>query len=218
VERDPYGLRAFFPCPQPLYDDHDSTSLVPVPDFSVYAEQARELAEITTRIKALVKIIRLRGVYDGSVSELSRLQDAKDGELVPARDTVQLMSMGKTLADAVWFWPIEVAAAVLQQLYVARDQIKASIYEIAGVADILRGVSDPRETLGAQQIKTQFGGQRIEEKQRSVQRFARDMLRLKAEMFAEHATPDLIQRITGIPLPQPQPQFPMMGLPPELMA
>jgi len=35
---------------------------------------------------------------------------------------------------------------------------KQTIYEICGIADIMRGDSDPRETLGAQKIKAQFGG------------------------------------------------------------
>ena len=38
-----------------------------------------------------------------------------------------------------------------------------------GIADILRGQSDPRETLGAQRIKGRFGTLRISKYQRDVQ-------------------------------------------------
>ena len=38
-----------------------------------------------------------------------------------------------------------------------RKQIIEDIYQIMGLSDIMRGATDPQETLGAQQLKTQYG-------------------------------------------------------------
>ena len=40
---DPLGVEGFFPCPKPLYATTTSDTLVPVPDFVLYQDQAMEL-------------------------------------------------------------------------------------------------------------------------------------------------------------------------------
>ena len=42
---DPLGLESFFPCPKPLYATTTSDSLIPVPDFVLYQDQAVELEQ-----------------------------------------------------------------------------------------------------------------------------------------------------------------------------
>ena len=208
---DPLKLENFFPFPRPLYDDHDSSSLIPVPDYESYQNQAEELSDLTMRIRKLVQIVKWRGVYDQTIDAMERLQGADDGALLPSANIQALMTMpGGSLQNAIWLWPIDIAAAVLQQLYLARDQVKQTIYEISGISDILRGATDPNETLGAQQIKANWGGQRVNERQRFVQRVVRDLLRMKAEIMCEHVPFELLMQIAGIQLPpkpvqQPQP-------------
>jgi len=63
---------------------------------------------------------------------------------------------------------------------------------------VMRGQSDPNEKLGTQQIKTQWGSLRVQRGQQEVQRFVRDVLRLKAEIIAEHFTPQNIAMMTGL--------------------
>ena len=46
-------------------------------------------------------------------------------------------------------------------LYQQREQIKAVIYELTGLSDIARGASKASETLGAQQLKSQWGSIRL---------------------------------------------------------
>jgi hypothetical protein len=59
---DPLGLEGFFPCPRPLYATTTSDTLVPVPDFVLYQDQAMELDILSDRIDGLVKSLRVRGV------------------------------------------------------------------------------------------------------------------------------------------------------------
>jgi hypothetical protein len=61
----------------------------------------------------------------------------------------------------------------------------------------MRGSTDPRETLGAQKIKAQFGGNRLKKRQDQVQKWIRDTLRIKSEIIAEHFEPQKLAEMTG---------------------
>jgi hypothetical protein len=108
------------------------------------------------------------------------------------------------LDKAIWMWPIEKIAGVLNELYNQREQIKKTIYEITGIADIMRGSSASSETLGAQQLKVQFGTMRLDDMGREIQRYARDLVRITAEIISEHFSPDSIAMMTDIKLPSPE--------------
>lgn len=197
VEDDPLKLEGFFPGPCPLYANVDSQSLVPVEDFNEYRDQAIELDTVTRRIGVLIKCLRYNGIYDATIQEMAQLETAPDGTMVAAKDVMALLDRGG-LERSVWFWPIEVAASVLTQLYVNREQIKQTIYEITGISDIQRGTTDPNETLGAQELKAQFGTPKIQERQGYVQEFARNVVRMIAEVIAEHFSPETMARQSGL--------------------
>ena len=98
--------------------------------------------------------------------------------------------------------PIEQVARALQQLYVQRDQLIQTIYQITGISDIMRGSTNPNETRGAQEIKANFGSLRLRPRQRAVQHFIRDLLRMKSEIIAEHFDPQTLQVMTGTQIPE----------------
>ena len=123
--------------------------------------------------------------------------------MIPAQDVLPLMQSGG-LGNAIWMWPIERIAGVLGDLYNQREQIKKTIYEITGIADIMRGSSSSSETLGAQQLKVQFGTMRLDDMSRDVQRYARDMIRISAEIISEQFQPDSIAMMTDVKLPSPE--------------
>jgi hypothetical protein len=100
--------------------------------------------------------------------------------------------------------PIDQLVKVLQQLYVQREQIKQQIFEVSGLADIMRGQSDPNETLGAQEIKANFGTMRLQEAQKDVQRFCRDLFRIKAEVACNLFDSQNLAMMTGLKLPSRQ--------------
>lgn len=196
-EDDPLELERFFPIPRPLYSIPGDT-MVPVPEYTIYEGQAKELDDITKRIKALTKALRVRGLYDGSVEELSSLLTAADETMIPVQGIVLAEKDG--LSRAVQFMPLAEIAGVLVQLYQTREQTKNTIFEIIGIADILRGASKASETATAQNIKAQFGNLRLGSRQREVQRFARDLFRLKAEIMAEKFAPETLEKMTGKPI------------------
>jgi myosin heavy subunit len=197
-ESDPLGLTGFFPCPKPLTFLHKSYGLTPTALYTLYEEQARELNEITRRIRNVTKAIKAKGVYDGSLGDdIKKLLEADDNEFVPADSAATMAEKG--FDQAIWFMPVDKLIIVLRELYTAREQCKQVIYEITGISDILRGSSKASETLGAQEIKTQWGTLRLKNKQAEVQRYAKDLLRIMLELAASKLSEETWAKMTGLP-------------------
>ena len=199
---DPLGLQDFWPMPRPIYDVVDSGSLVPIVPYSLYKDQAEELDHVTRRIDKLVEQCRYRGLRAADIAEFESLARAKDGEFVAVDNAMQFAERG--LDKAIWPVPIETLVSVIMQLMQHREALKATIYEITGLSDIVRGASVASETATAQQIKAQFGSIRIQDRQAEVQRMARDAVRLMAELIGEKFEPETLGLMTGIDLPQAQ--------------
>lgn len=197
---DPLRLRGFLPLPRPVYAIENSRSLIPTPLYRLYKEQALELDRVSARINKIVGALKVRGAYSSHIKEAANILDAGDNEMIAIENPALIAEHGG-LDKLIWILPLNVLAQVLQHLYQARDQIKQAIYEITGIADVIRGATNPNETLGAQKLKSQWGSLRIQKVQREIQRFIRDLLRLKAEVFAEHFTAEQLQQMTGIALP-----------------
>lgn len=199
-KEDALQLDGGFPCPRPLTATLTTDSLIPIPDYALYQTQAKEIESLTARIDALQKALKVVGVYDASQEELSRiLNDSYENKMVPVNEWANFSEKGG-LAGGVDFLPIKEIAETLIGLYEAREQAKKDLYEITGIADIIRGNSEPNETATAQQIKGRFAVLRISDAQADVQRFARDVIRLVGEIIAEHFDIETIKGISGVRL------------------
>jgi hypothetical protein len=135
-------------------------------------------------------------IYDATFKELARLSKAQDNEFVPVKNYADLSQKGG-LAASFQAEDLTQMAQVLSELHSQRDLRVQTIYEVVGIADIMRGSSDPRETLGAQKIKAQFGGNRLKKRQDKVQKWIRDTLQIKCEIIAEHFEPQKLAEMTG---------------------
>jgi hypothetical protein len=200
TEPDPLELTNFFPTPKPLQAVEQTASLVPVTPLRIYESLVDELNVVTRRITKLVKTLRPRGLYGGNPLDVKAIGEAEDGDLVPATDAMQFMQNGG-LEKAIHWYPLDPTTKAIQTLYEQREAIKQTIYEVTGIADILRGSTDPGETLGAQQLKAQWGSLRIQRRQAEVARFARELFELKAEIIATKFDWPLLSRMTGVELP-----------------
>lgn len=198
---DPLNLKNFYPLPKPIYAVENSRDLTPIPPYRLYKEQAKELDSVSMRINKIVNAMKVRGAYAGNLPEIVKmLEQAQDNELVAVENYTLIAQMGG-LDKAIWLMPIDQLAQTLQQLYMARDQIKQTIYEIMGIGDIMRGMTNPNETKGAQVLKSQWGSMRLQRLQREIQRFARDVFEIKAEIICERFTLETLKTITNVQLP-----------------
>ena len=196
---DPLNLMGFYPFPKPLFATQTAGEMMPLPDFHFYQDQADELDVVTARIDALIDMLKVRGVYDQTFEELVGVLKSNDGDLTPVKDFyARFTAAGGKLESVIALMPITEIAEVLAGLYNQRDQIKQTIYEITGIADIVRGQSDASETLGAQQMKGKFADMRLSRRRAKVNAFFRDLFRLKSEIIAEHFSRETLQLMTGV--------------------
>lgn len=199
VEDDPLELTGFFNCPKPIQFLEKSNELLPIALYALYENQAAELNSISLRIKKITASIKAKGLYDSELGDdLKNLMESDEGDMVPAEKGSSLAAE-KGMQNAVWFWPVEKLIVVLRELYAAREQCKLVIYEIMGLADIMRGSSNASETLGAQKIKTQWGSLRLKRLQKEVQRYSRDLLRMMLEISAKKFSQRTWAQMTGLP-------------------
>lgn len=197
----PLRFENFFPCPHPFNATITTDSVVPVSDFYEYQDQADELDNLTARIGKLQKAIRVKGVYPGENKDaLQRLlgESSDDNSLEPVSDWAEFMLKGGLEKMVSWL-PIEQITKALLALYEARKMTKQDLDEISGLADIIRGITAPSETAAAQTIKSRFASLRLQVAQADCQRFARDMLRLMAEVIADQFSAEMLSRMTGLP-------------------
>jgi len=197
---DPLSLKGFYCSPKPLFATLANDSLIPVPDYTQYQDQARELDNLTARIDALQKAIKVAGVYDASAPMLERiLSEGVDNTLIAVDSWAAFASKGG-LTGAIAFLPMQEIAATLLILYQTRDKVKQDLYEITGISDILRGQGVANETATAQQIKGQYAQLRLADLQKDVARFARDLVDLYAQIIANQFSIDTIKKISGMKL------------------
>jgi F0F1-type ATP synthase membrane subunit b/b' len=189
---DPLELDQFFPCAKPLYSTTTSDSLIPVPDFVIYQDQANELDILSDRIDGLVKALRIRGVYDASQPALQRLLTEGDNNSLIPVDKWMAFSEKGGLKGSIDILPIDMLASALLNCYRAREDIKGQIYEITGISDIIRGQTSASETATAQQIKGQYAGLRLRSMQEEVALFASELIRLKAQVICTKFQPQTI--------------------------
>lgn len=234
-EHDPLELPGFFPSPPCLRATTSNEQRVPIADYVEYQDQAQELDTLTSRIDRLVRALKVAGVYAGSEKAVLQqlVDDGSENKLIPVEDWAGFAGDKGGLEGLIQWLPVEQIARVLIQLYDARERVLRIIYQTTGIADILRGETNPTETLGAQQLKTQFATRRITKAQKDVARFARDLIRLRGAVMARHFSPDTLALMSGlpeplpalpppppmlIPLPAPPPAAPGLGAPPGAAA
>jgi hypothetical protein len=195
---DPYQLINFFPTPTPMIAVRTNNTSIPVPEFTLYQDQADELDRVTRRIANLIEGLKRRGVYDSSVPELAHLANAGDNDFVPSDNFASLAQKGG-LSVVFQTEDISQISAVLQGLYTQRSQVLQIIYEVTGISDIIRGGgTKASESATAQKLKAQFGSMRLRLRQDAIQKYIRELFRIKAELIAENYEPDILQRITGM--------------------
>lgn len=198
---DPLGLKGFFPCPQPLNATLGPDSTIPVPDYVQYQDQADELDDLTQRIAKLQDALRMVGVYAGeeNVTLQNVFTPGNENALIPI-DAYDLFKEKGGIKGLIEWVPIDMVIQCLKGCYEARAQIIQDIYQITGLSDIIRGDTDPNETATAQGIKAQWGSLRVRDRQKDIQRFARDAINIKAEVIAEHFSIDTLKAMTNVKL------------------
>lgn len=194
---DPLGLKEFFPCPKPMYATLTNDTLVPVPDFTLYQDQARELDTLSDRIDGLINALKVRGVYNAAEPALARLfTEGNNNDLLPVINWAAFAEKNG-LKGAIDLVDLTVIGNALQAAYLAMEQIKGQVYEITRISDIMRGQVDPQEKLGQSQLKSQYGNLGIKAYQEQVAEFATELLQIKAQIMCNKFSPETLLAISA---------------------
>lgn len=204
-EENLYGLQKFFPCPEPVSSTLGPDSLFPYAFWIQVRDAANQLHFLANRISTLVESLRLRILYDAEHPEIAKIITAPENDAVPVSDMMALNQSGGLDGLIMWF-PIDKIAAALQQAYTAFNQQKMVFQEQLGIADILRGASDPRETAKAQQIKGRYATLRISDYQEDFQIYLRDCITIMMDMMLEQFDQTTIQAMCGFDNMNPEEQ------------
>jgi hypothetical protein len=200
------SIEGFWPCPRPSYGTLEPDSLVPVPDASFYRDQLEEINELTARISALSESLRLVGFYASGAEDIGAavelaIRQLNTGEnrrvMVPLPGMSQ-MGGPAALRDAIVWLPVQEVAQTVKELVGLRRQLIDDVYQISGISDIMRGTTDAAETLGAQQLKSQYGSIRIRDRQGEMVRIADGALNIAGEIMAEVFAPQTLMEMSQI--------------------
>lgn len=195
-------LTGFFPCPKPAYATLKRRSLIPLPDWQRYAVHFHKISELTRRIYSLLDAVKMKGLVAGggdvgdAIEQIIR--DESDQIIIPVPGAALLAQGSAPLV--VWLPLVEIATAI-QGLIEARTQLVNDFYQLSGISDIMRGATEAEETLGAQQLKTQYGSVRVRDKSTELQRVAADTVKIAAEILAEKFPLDQLLEMSQMDIP-----------------
>ena len=203
-EDDPHlDLSGYFPCPKPAYSTVQRSSLVPVPDAMQYKDQLDEVNLLTGRIHALSDALEVKGFYPAGGAEIGNAVQAAITTHTPGRLLVPISNwaaFGGSKEVIIWL-PIDMIAQTITALVMLRKQVIEDIYAITGMSDIMRGQTDPNETLGAQELKTDYGSVRVRDKQREMARLSVDLVNITTEIITEKFDPATMIEMSQTQLP-----------------
>lgn len=198
VEDDPLKLTRFFPCPQPLYANMTNNTLIPVPDYMEWQDQALQIDELTQRIAMLTKACKVAGTYDAGNGALKRLlSESCENELIPV-DSWAAYSEKGGIQGSISFLPLKEIQEVIETLTSVRREVKQDLDEVTGLSDVLRGTSDSRETLGGLRIKNNNAGSRLNDRQDVVIEFCKEAIVILSEIMAKHFSEESLIEASGI--------------------
>lgn len=210
---DPLRLAGFYPSPEPAMLNVKNDELVPKPDYQFVANQVKQINRLSQRIYNLTGQIKDVSAFDQVLGKDFRtILSKEDGYMHPVKGLIaKLAGVGaNSLDSAILTMPNDRKVQVIVQLMAQLETALRHFYEITGVSDIVRGVSDPRETKGAQQIKAQYANVRLNGKIKTVARVFRDVFRIYAEILCEHFDPKQLELMTGIEVAENERMIAMM--------
>lgn len=195
---DPYGIETFFPC-EDLTFITNGKNIIPIPEYELYRKKAVELNKVSALADLLEQKVKFVITTDKTNQDNALdMASAAEGDIVTLNTPNPLAgSTGAYLG----FLPIKEAIELLEHREIKKAQLKQDIYDITGIADIMRGATDANETATAQQIKGVFGTMRFQDKQKCVQAFVVNIFEIIAEIICENWDADTLSEITSTYLP-----------------
>ena len=198
-------LEGFYDCAAPLTLYTTTDNNIPLAEYAFYQELTREIDDLQKRIAGIVSSCRVVGFYHAALKDFGDLSRITDGTFYPTDEKLMFATADGSapgLERLITSLPIERWASIVPLLSNRMEQLKQAVFEITGFSDLLRGQTRASETLGAQNLKAQFGSFRLLPKQRAVQEWLEGTYAICGEIIAEMFDAETITRMTGIGQPK----------------
>jgi hypothetical protein len=197
VKQDTMKFDGFFPTPMPPLGRFDTSNTLPICDYQLVRGKYDELDELNQRCTQLSKALGVRFVYDAGSPEIKNLYtNVKENEGVGVKNWNQFAERGG-LQGSIQFAPLDQVASAFEIASAQLDRIRAQIFEVEGISDIMRGQATPYETATATTAKSQQAFGRFASRQHDVAKYVEALLRLKAHVICKFYQPELIVTRAG---------------------
>lgn len=207
IKEDPYELVGFFPSPPFMLGTVGSDSLYPVPDYVQLSSIIKQLHALSNRLRKLIKASQLRGAYDSEAVGIENLAELSDEVSFLAIPNFREIIGDRGLESIFKFFPTDKIVQAIAQKSELIAMFDAKFNEMYGVPDVLRGVSDPRETAAAQQQKGRFLSLRFSSVQREFQRLNRDQIELMCDLALKRLPDAMLAEVMGYKFMEQQDQM-----------
>jgi len=199
TKKDPYELTSFFPCVFDLTWLNNGKNIIPIPEYKVYRQKATDLNAISQSSDNLERAIKYIVTSSGaSKDNASAYANAEEGDMIEIK---QSNPQQENLATAIGTVPIDGAVNLANHREIKKGQLQQDIYDITGISDLMRGVTDSKDTATAQKIKGVFGSLRFQERQKKVQNHIKKVYQIITEILCEHWDAETMSEITCTYLP-----------------
>ena len=195
---DEYKLTNFFPCAPFIIGTKPPKSLYPTPMFEQVRPMVDQLHRIFTRICKMTTALRRRGIADKAMADvIASINELDDFEVFASSHYQDLVDKQAAGSEPIWYLPLGELSQALGEARELLQAYKELFYEITGVPDVVRGVSDYRETASAQQQKGQFYNVRSSWDQQMIQELARNLIEMQSDLTIARMPDDLFLKVAG---------------------
>lgn len=199
VKDDPLELRQFWPDAPPMIANATTNRYMPKSDYAMAQDLYASVDVLQQRISRLTEACKLVGVYDKSNDEIKRLfQEGVENQLIPVDNWAMFAEKGGLEGTIQWL-PIEAVTTVIKTLTELQQAKIQQLYELTGMADILRGASQQAYTSAEEtKAKTLFASVRVQKIQNEFAEWVATLQNLKAEIICKHFSPENIIKQSNI--------------------
>jgi hypothetical protein len=198
IKNDFLKLKKFFPIPEVLSSTLTNDTMIPVPDYIEYQDQALQIDELTKRIAMLTRACKVAGAYDASNTALKRIfQEGFENDLIPVESWAIFGDKGG-VEGGISFLPIEQIQKVIETLVKIRQQMMMDLDLMTGISDVIRGTTDSRETLGGIRLKNNNAGTRLSDRQNEIAAFCKETIEIIVEVIAKNFSDKKLIEASGI--------------------
>lgn len=192
TKEDPLKLRGFFPSPEPMMANTTTTLCLPRSDFKIAQDLYNQIDLLQTRISTITRAVKVVGVYNKASAEIKGMfKQGTENDLIAVDNWAMFAEKGGLKGQIDWL-PVEEIVGVLKTLQEVRAQTIELLYQVTGMADILRGQSGEYTAASSDQLKAKFASVRVQHLQDEFSKFASDIMSLKAEIMRTHFEVDTI--------------------------